>query len=281
MDNASDPAYADGWQAGDNGGSGFTPWNFDSGYIFAGTNYTYAAAGTQTIDDGLQNGGAGSSPFNNIGKAWTLGATANDDGAAHIGRGFSLGIGETLKVVIDNPTKRKFFKGYFVRLNGDSGGSNGNICNLGYGCSHPNFPDGYPVPKTNIGTFEYFTNGAWFVDDATGTSPGVIDTDTAAAGALFSVKRTGANTYDLLMDSLGGGADYGPAPRTFHNAGAAVDWIEFVFFPGDNGFSDPTMETDFYISSMMIVPEPGTAALLLLGATGAVIGTARRRRNDK
>ena len=33
-DDASDSVYADGWQAGDNGGSGFEPWDFttdDSG----------------------------------------------------------------------------------------------------------------------------------------------------------------------------------------------------------------------------------------------------------
>src|SRR5262245_5078719 len=65
FDSAADPAYADGWQAGDNGGTGFTPWNFDAGYIFGGVNYAYAAAGLKTIDDGLQTGGAGSSPFNN------------------------------------------------------------------------------------------------------------------------------------------------------------------------------------------------------------------------
>ena len=45
FDTADDPVYADGWQgitndvngnqltAGDNGGFGFTAWNFDSGYV--------------------------------------------------------------------------------------------------------------------------------------------------------------------------------------------------------------------------------------------------------
>ena len=55
-DNASDPVYADGWQAGDNGGTGFTAWNFDTDTVFAVT------PGTQAIDDGLQAGGANSSP---------------------------------------------------------------------------------------------------------------------------------------------------------------------------------------------------------------------------
>ena len=49
-DNAGDPAYTDGWQAGDNGGFGFTPWNFDG-------TYDTLAPGQQAIDDGLQSGG--------------------------------------------------------------------------------------------------------------------------------------------------------------------------------------------------------------------------------
>jgi hypothetical protein len=85
--------------------------------------------------------------------------------------------------------------------------------------------------------------------------------------------------------------------RTFDNAGAEVDWIEFVFFnagdpPGpatENGFSDltPTLaepQTDLYIRSMEIfdgiVPEPGTAALLVLGAATLLGVTGRPRRED-
>ena len=32
FDNATDPVYNNGWQAGDNGGFGFGPWNFDGTY---------------------------------------------------------------------------------------------------------------------------------------------------------------------------------------------------------------------------------------------------------
>src|SRR5258705_11452053 len=68
FDNASDPVYSDGWQAGDNGGFGFTPWNFDAGYIFAGTNYKYDNAGFKMIDDGLKGGSQFSSPFHDNGR---------------------------------------------------------------------------------------------------------------------------------------------------------------------------------------------------------------------
>jgi hypothetical protein len=294
MDSASDPVYADGWQAGDNGGTGFTPWNFDAGYIFAGTNYTYASPLYAQIDDGLQGGTQFSNPHNAIGRSWAIGASHQaNEGSIHIGRGFTpLGIGQTLKVVFDNPTESPFFKGYFVRLNGGTGGTNGNICNLGYGCSHPNFPDGYPVGKNNLSRFEYFNFGEWNLYDG-GPSPdvNVFDTDTSAAGAIYKVTRTGADSYDVSLDSIGPGADFS-ASRTFDNAGVPVDWIEFVFFNADDrvdadpnddvGFSDltPTLAepgTDLYIRSIMIVPEPGTAALLLLGAGGILLARARRR----
>ena len=45
FDNASDPVYADGWQAGDNGGFGFTAWDFSTD---PGPSSFHA------IDDGLQ-----------------------------------------------------------------------------------------------------------------------------------------------------------------------------------------------------------------------------------
>ncbi len=289
-DDASDPAYSDGWQAGDNGGTGFTAWNFDAGYIFAGTNYTYASPIYAQIDDGLQGGTQFSNPHNAIGRSWAIGASHQpNEGAIHIGRGFRLGIGSTLEVVFDNPTSSPFFKGYFLRLNGGTGGTNGNICNVGYGCSHPNFPDGYPVAKNNLSQFEYFSYGQWGLDDAGGfTSTGVFASDTSAAGAVYTVKRTGADTYDVTLDSIGGGADLPTLSRTFSNPGANVDWIEFVFFNANAasgvGFSDLTpslaeMGTDLYIRSMSIVPEPSSAALLL--GAGAALGLTRSRRKEE
>src|SRR6187402_648877 len=64
-DDASDPAYANGWQgqthndfgvqltAGDNGGFGFTQWNFDSSYWWYGDPnrvFNYANPGFMGID---------------------------------------------------------------------------------------------------------------------------------------------------------------------------------------------------------------------------------------
>lgn len=212
FDSASDPVYNDGWQAGDNGGSGFTPWNFDSSYVFNNMQYAYAHPGFKAIDNGLQSGTHFSNPFNNIGRAWTLGSNPNDDGASRAGRGFSpLQIGQTFKVVIDNPTQRQFFKGYFIRLNGGTGGVKGNICNPNNSaCS----PGGTPVPKMRFQTFEYFTNGNWAITDSGSTATTLFDTNTAAAGAEFTVKRTGAETYDVRMNPIGPPPAF-TASRTF------------------------------------------------------------------
>src|SRR5687768_10785224 len=55
FDSATDPVYADGWQAGDNGGTGFGPWDFTG---------TYNSPVGQAMDS--------SSPYNQLGTAWTL-----------------------------------------------------------------------------------------------------------------------------------------------------------------------------------------------------------------
>src|SRR5213594_896522 len=54
-DYPTNSAYADGWQAGDNGGFGFTGWSFYG---------TYTSATQHALDN--------SSPYNNLGLAWTL-----------------------------------------------------------------------------------------------------------------------------------------------------------------------------------------------------------------
>src|SRR5262245_14738000 len=74
-DSASDPVYASSWENGQNGGTGFTAWNFESGYFWpyykGGTNtfFPYDQR-IHTIDDGQRAGSQFSNPFNNIGRSW-------------------------------------------------------------------------------------------------------------------------------------------------------------------------------------------------------------------
>ena len=307
FDSASDPVYADGWHGqthddfgvqlttGDNGGFGFTQWNFDSSYWWYGDPnrvFNYAAPGFKGIDDGLRTGALFSNPNNNIGRAWVMGQTPNLKDVNRAGRGFApLQIGETFKLVLDNPTARPLgggFTGYQLRLTGGTGGTNGSTCNgFGGNCTAHN-PPIFPAPEMRFDVFQGPGGdpGAWHVIDAGGVDTLLEDIDTASAGAVFTVKRTGTATYDVVMHPLGGASDF-VSSRTFADPGVAIDWFEITFYnssntatsPPNRGFSDmATTPTDLYIRSMEItaVPEPATATLLLLGAIGAA-GRRRRR----
>jgi hypothetical protein len=259
FDSASDPVYADGWQGsttddssgapqttGDNGGFGFEPWDFDTDTIYP------VLPGNQTIDDGLRSGSPNSSQFNSIGKSWRMGLPTPVNGVGGIpraGRGFpALQPGQTLKVIIDNPTARQFFKGYFVRFStrmGDSGG--GNICYGGEPCE----PGTNPLPKLNIQRFEYNDNGQWVV--VNGGSPNshhipLFDTDTAVNGAEIDLTITSADHYSLSIDPIGHPELNYTETGVLDTQGFPIDWMEFTFFntvaagaPGDynnNGVVD-------------------------------------------
>jgi hypothetical protein len=261
-DDASDVVYADGWQAGDNGGFGFGPWDFSG---------TYNSPIGQAMDDGQQLGVTGSTPYNDIDRAWTLfnalgpepgpapdeGTDISQAGRAIVG---GLQVGRTFTTIIDNPSQRNFFRGYTVRLN--TGGGNTVFA-------------GTPSTRFAIGTFEYGTNGQWYSTDG---SPTLADVDTDA-GMQFDFTLTSPNTFSMVMTPLDNlGAAYSDS-GTLDGTGP-IDWIEFEFFNTDSDWN-PSMvanpqSTDFYIRSISIVPEPGSASLLLLGA-GSVLGLARSR----
>jgi hypothetical protein len=268
-DSATNAPYDDGWQAGDNGGFGWGAWNFDG---------TYNSAVQQTTD-------IFSHP-NDLGRAWTLynpdappGPGTGTD-IAQAGRAIpgGLSVGQTVTIVIDNPTERRFFRGYTVRLN--TGG--GNAGYAGDNSSTPVFDPGSVSSRFSVGTFEYFTNGKWY---ATGPDPSLFDVDTNH-GVRLDITLTSPNTFGFEMTPLNdpskkftsAGALDGPA-------GSVIDWVEFELYNTDSDYYPSHTitggETDFYISYMQIfpVPEPTTAALGLLGA-GAALGAARTRKRD-
>jgi hypothetical protein len=273
-DTAADPMYADGWQAGDNGGFGFGPWNFDG-------TYNTPPPDQQAIDDGLQLGGTGSSPFNDIGQAWTLfnpnapnngtdNPPSTDTDISQAGRAIPGGLqpGQTVSIVVDNPSERVFFRGYTVRFN--TGGGNTVYA-------------GVPSSRMAIGTFEYSSNGRWYAT-GTGGNPPLFDTDTDA-GMQIDFTLTGPNRFNLVMTPLDNPGNAFETNGLLDGSGP-IDWIEFEFYNSDSDFyptavNDPA-STDFYVSSMRIsIPEPGTGVMLVLGA-GLLVGagTARRRRDE-
>jgi hypothetical protein len=266
-DTASDVVYADGWQAGDNGGFGFTAWSF------AGTANT-PAPGQQAIDNGLQAGGTGSAPYNNIGQAWTLynpnapnqgtdNPPSNDTDISQAGRGFAaLQPGQVLSIVLDNPIERNFFRGFTVRFN--SGGANDTAARL------------------RVGTFEYFSPDLWFTS-AGDTPLFMTDTD---AGLRLDLSLIDADTYRLGMTPLDNpGLAYTETGTLGGDAGTPINWVEFELYNTDSDFYptavSPAAATDFYVSGMQIIPEPTTGVLLVLGAGVLVAGgTVRRRKTE-
>jgi hypothetical protein len=262
-DVATDPVYADGWQAGDNGGTGFSPWNFE-------TDTFVSQPGTQAIDDGLKAGTANSSTFNDLGQAWRL-ALPDQGALPRAGRGFApLQVGQTLRVITDNPTDEKFFKGYFIRLNStslgaDNKGANGNIC---YGNAACHAGSG-AANKTTLQMFEYFTYGNWSVVDGpghTGTATTLFDfskidpnSGNSVVGTNHGMQSdftlTGSDTYTMTMTPLDNpGAAYTHSGTLSNSAAGPIDWIEFTMF---NTPTSTAKATDFYVRSIQILsPTP-------------------------
>jgi hypothetical protein len=261
FDTATDAAYDNGWQAGDNGGFGFGGWDFTG---------TYNTPVGQTMD-------IFSHP-NDLGRAWTLFNADAPPGPgigtdiAQAGRslGGAMVPGDTLHVVIDNPTERRFFRGYTVRFN--TGGGNTVFA-------------GTPQSRMAVGLFEHdATPGDW---DATGTGgdPTLFDTDTNH-GMRIDFTLTGTDTFNLVMTPLNDPSKaYSKSGTLDGPAGAPINWVEFELFNTDSDYY-PTHtitggETDFYISNMWVtnvIPEPTAAVLLVMGAgVMAAAGGARRR----
>jgi hypothetical protein len=258
-DTASDPVYADGWQAGDNGGFGLGPWNFEG---------TYNSPVGQAINS--------TSPYNQLGTAWTL---YNADGPEPVGMGGGTDVsqagrrilgnlqpGQTISVVVDNPAERRFFRGYTVRFN--TGGGNTVYA-------------GTPTSRLAVGTFEYFTNGAWF-STGTGGNPTLDDTETDQ-GMRLDVTLNTVDTFSMTMTPLDNpGLAFSKSGTLDGTAGTPIDWIEFEIYNTDSDFF-PTVianpqATDFYVRSITVVPEPSTAVLMLLGGGGALLAAHARRR---
>jgi hypothetical protein len=256
-DAGADP-YDDGWQAGDNGGVGFGPWNFD---------LTYNSPVQQRMDDGLRSGTTTSSAFNDIGRAWTLynpvGGTSGD--MAQAGRSISpLEVGQTISIETDTPGPRsenRFYRGLSINLN--HGGA--NRCWEGDNCSTPEYDPGSIDWRARAVIFGYGEESAWGrwhnfppigwpPNPSTPEEPGHY-LDETDSGVRLDFTLTGPETFTWTMDS------FDPAYPTVTQSGTllgtpgtAIDWIEFELY---NTASNPDRATDWYIRSIEITePDP-------------------------
>ncbi len=263
FDTATDAAYDNGWQAGDNGGFGWGAWDFTG---------TYNTPVGQTMD-------IFSHP-NDLGRAWTLfnadappgPGTGTDIAQAGRSLGGAMVPGDTVHVVIDNPTERRFFRGYTVRFN--TGGGNTVFA-------------GTPQSRMAVGLFDYGPPaGDWYAT-GTGGDPTLFDTDTNH-GMRIDFTLTGTDTFNLVMTPLNDPSKaYSKSGTLDGPAGAPINWVEFELFNTDSDYY-PTHtitggETDFYISNMWVtnvIPEPTAAVLLVMGA-GVVAAVGGRRKREQ
>jgi hypothetical protein len=244
-DNASNAPYSDGWQAGDNGGFGFAPWNFDNDTIFH-------VEGRHEID-----GPPNQSPFNQLGTAWRLGLNYLNQGndIVRAGRGLPtpLQVGQTLSIVVDSPIEQRFFGGIFIRLN--TGG--GSLCYGGTACSPGTSPEG----RFGLTVFNFTDANNWGRWSATDLSYTSVFKEDADSGLRMDFTLTGADTFDLKLTPLENPANVFMGSGELDNPGAnPIDWIEFTHFNSATPFPDPNAaDTDFFIQSMEITG-PATAS---------------------
>lgn len=245
FDVATNLPYADGWQASDNGGTGFGPWSFN---------------GTDATPAGTYQAISSTSP---IGTSWTLATHANTTGLANAGRAITGGLlpGQTFETVIDNPTGYHFFRGFDVMF---TSGPDNNV-------------GGNNTSALRASVFNYYGSTTWGIDDAGGNSnSGINQATVAAAGMKVDLTLTSTTTYSLTMTPLNGATPYTQA-GTLNGAGLPITWVDYRLYHGTSiGAEDPV--NNFEISRMSITPEPSTLALIGLGSAGLLC--FRRRDSD-
>jgi hypothetical protein len=244
-DSASNPTYAGGWAAGQNGGSGFGAWSF---------NGTSTPAGV--ADPGGQQVMSSSQP---IGRAWTmfnLGSAPSGSGLSDVGRAINggLGIGQTFETVICNPTAYHFYGGY----------------DLLFYSGTDNLPGGNNNAAIRVSIFNY-GGSAWGVNDPGATTTPLNAATTGAAGMKLDLTVTSATTYALTLTSLNG------APVYSQNGtlSGPINYVNYRLYDGQS--AGPTDAANNYgISYMEVVPEPSTFALIGLGMSGLWIFRRRK-----
>jgi hypothetical protein len=236
-DHATDPTYAGGWSAGQNGGSGFGAWSFN---------------GTDVVPGTLQEMSSASA----IGMAWTLFNTNSSSGLANAGRSITGGLlpGQTLETVIQNPGANNFYRGFDILFTSgpDNNASGNNTAAL------------------RLSVFNYGTQ-FWNINDTGSTATPLSAPTTAVAGMRVDLTLTSATTYSLTMTPLNGAGAYS------HNGTLAgpITWVDYrEWDTASSGPSDGA--NNFGISYMTIsVPEPSGLALIGLGVGGLLF--LRRR----
>jgi hypothetical protein len=225
MDSASQPAYADGWQAGDNGGTGFGAWSFS----FSGNAAALVHPAPRFIATTALAGNSLPTP------AFAL--TTSDRPTLYdtsaVGRQVGpLAVGDILRVDIDGSaldnSAAAFSTGNTIQLLGADG-----------------------VERFGLFTNNRLNGNQWTTEGAA--------TGVAAAGAFtFEFTLTAVDAYNVALLPVGGGAPLysrvGGALRG--TAGSALTRIRISTF-GTGSSTDGTKELFF---NNFVVQSPAAAS---------------------
>lgn len=248
-DNAGNPPYADGWQTGDNGGSGFGAWTLSA-----------TGAGVNSIDfppDNADNQ-LGAPAFSLASDNRPFFFDTNDAKRSFTG---GLGVGNTFSIDVDGAVLKSsgggFDAGSAIALQNATGEELLSLYNN-----------------------ESFLSNRWLVSDGGTNNNAQTLTDVEAAqGFNLKMSISSASTYALKVTpfdpTVNGGLPYLFSGNLKSPAGGqAVDQLRI--FTYGTGLANP-----LYVNNLQttpgVVPEPSSIALLLLGSLAGIRCAARRK----
>ena len=224
-DNASAEAYVDGWQAGDNGGFGFEPWEF---HHFFDAEFSPYSDATFVAENAFVD-----IPTNGPAFGHTTGNRASWGYTSWSLRPFSspLEVGQTFSIDLDNPVLAPLSKndpaGVFIRLR-----------------------DTDNEPQMTLLAQSDLNNANWTLFDTSqkGFDTNLSSNTTASGGFNFRLTMLEHGAYDLTLTPLGGGP---PAVfrREFPNPEHPIGDVAVVIY--DNG-SSADGSKEFYANNLGI-----------------------------
>jgi len=313
-DDASQPAYNDGWQVGDNGGTGFGPWTFIYSGVLTGLFHE-----PRFIDRMPLSGNSLGAP------AFGLTTSERDFFAdtSEALRSFTapIVVGQTFSMVVDgsalNPSARAFTTGNTIQLFGTNGQERfGLFTNNRYqndhwvatgdvgtgipagNAFHMAFtlvtPDTYNLSLTPIGGgTPFFTQSGASLTGTSGT--GINRVRVSAYGTGSSADGTTELFFDNLMITAPGlVGDYNNDGRV--DAADYVVWREALSHTGGglpaDGNADGKVDASDYgvwrtnfasssgaaLAAIAVVPEPGTCFLIIAAVSSLLTSASRASR---
>ena len=246
-DNASNAAYNDGWQSGDNGGTGFGAWVISFTSSSPDRNGAFVGSSANNGDP------APTGDIDIDGESWGLyanqlvGMSGPDIGVATAYRPFTGGelqINQTLTLQMDTGQVDSWM------LGPGSVGFSLNRFSFFFASGSSEYSIGYGDPNSTLAL------------QSTGV-PLTYD------GLDLAFTRTGVDTYDFAITPNGGSTTVisGVMPET----GGSLDSITFY-----NRTAGPGASHDVFFNDLEIVPEPSTIGLGLAGILMLLVRRGKR-----